>query len=76
MMAQAYDLPASLAICDSLGDSVGQEGCWQGVFMENVNGAMTGASRPGVFSNEDPLLPCTVIDKNISTNVLSINSDG
>lgn len=63
MMAQAYDLPASLAICDSLGDSVGQEGCWQGVFMENVNGAMTGASRPGVFSNEDPLLPCTVIDK-------------
>lgn len=63
MMAEAYDLPASLAVCDSLKDPVGQDGCWQGVFMENVNGAMTGVARPGVFSREDPLLPCTVVGK-------------
>lgn len=58
MMAQAYDLGASLAICDQLSDPVGQDGCWQGVFMENVNGALTGAARPGVFSDTDPMQPC------------------
>ncbi len=58
MMAEAYDLDGSLATCDSLGDQTAQEGCWQGVFMENVNGALRGEARKGVFAAAHPLAPC------------------
>ena len=58
MMASAYDLDRALGICDSLGDPLASEGCWQGVFMENVNAVMRSESREGVFSDEDPLAPC------------------
>lgn len=62
MMQQAYDLDASLAVCDSLGTRSAQEGCWQGVFMENVNAVMTQyAQREGVFSDTDPLAPCNAV---------------
>ena len=61
MMAQAYDLMSSLAVCDSLTTSIGKEGCWQGVFMENVNAAMREEAREGVFSESDPLVPCNKI---------------
>jgi hypothetical protein len=62
MMQQAYDLDASLTICDDLGVTSAQEGCWQGVFMENVNAVMTQyAEREGVFSDNDPLAPCNVV---------------
>ncbi len=61
MMAQGYDLPAALNICDSLSSATGIDGCWQGVFMENVNSAMIGISRPGVFSKTDPLAPCSQV---------------
>ncbi|MDP2593828.1 MAG: hypothetical protein Q8P36_00605 [bacterium] len=63
MMAQAYDLDTSLRDCNTLPEAVGREGCWQGVFMENVNGALTGQAREGVFSREDPLLPCSAIEE-------------
>ena len=62
LMAQAYDLKFSLDTCDSLPTGVGQEGCWQGVFMENVNGGLKGESRKDIFSNQDPLAPCNVVD--------------
>lgn len=57
MMAQAYDLAGSLKICDSL-DSTAADGCWQGVFMENVNAGMRGETREENLSKTDPLAPC------------------
>ncbi len=57
-MAEAYDLDRALATCDTLASPVGRDGCHQGVFMENVNAAMRGSSRAGLFSREDPLAPC------------------
>jgi hypothetical protein len=61
MMAQAYDLEESLVTCDTLGSAQAREGCWQGVFMENVNAAMTDRARKGVFSPKKPLAPCTAV---------------
>lgn len=62
MMSQAYDLKAALDICDSLKSQMAQQGCWQGVFMENVNASMRGEARKGVFSADDPLAPCDKVD--------------
>ena len=61
MMARAYDLQASLDVCDTLSDPVAEDGCWQGVFMENVNAAMRNEARKGLFSAANPLLPCTTV---------------
>lgn len=61
MMSQAYDLGASIKICDSLDSHVATDGCWQGVFMENVNAAMRGEARPGIFSEKNPLAPCDTV---------------
>ena len=59
MMASAYDLDLALETCDSLGDFMASDGCWQGVFMENVNAVMRGEAREGVFSDAEPLAPCS-----------------
>jgi plastocyanin len=59
MMARGNDLQASLDVCDTLGSPSAADGCWQGVFMENVNAVMRNQARPGVFSPADPLRPCT-----------------
>lgn len=59
MMARGNDLQPSLGVCDSLGSASAADGCWQGVFMENVNAGMRHEARPGVFSPSDPLRPCT-----------------
>lgn len=61
MMSQAYDLNASLAVCDQLPTPGAQDGCWQGVFMENVNGALMNESKEGIFSLDNPLAPCNKI---------------
>lgn len=64
MMSEAYDLKGALKICDGLGSSTAQTGCWQGVFMENVNGQSRGEARVGVFSDISPLDPCdSIADK-------------
>jgi plastocyanin len=63
MMAQAYDLDASLDICDSFSSVFAQDGCWQGVFMENVNAGSGRYARDGVFSDIDPLAPCNKVDE-------------
>jgi hypothetical protein len=63
MMAQAYDLRESLSTCDTFGSATAQEGCWQGVLMENVNAGMTDRARRGVFSARKPLAPCDTIGK-------------
>ena len=61
MMASAYDLDLALEVCDSLGDAMASDGCWQGVFMENVNSVMRGEAREGVFLDSDPLTPCNKV---------------
>jgi hypothetical protein len=62
MMAAAYDLDRALEVCDTFNTNIAQDGCWQGVFMENVNAGMGGYSREGVFSDSDPLAPCNVLE--------------
>lgn len=63
MMAQKYDLKKALRACDTLDTPVGQDGCWQGVFMENVNESRRGNRRLDGFSKTDPLAPCNVIQE-------------
>ncbi|NJK60457.1 MAG: hypothetical protein HC918_09790 [Oscillatoriales cyanobacterium SM2_1_8] len=61
MMAKMYDLPSSLAVCDDLAETQAA-GCWQGVFMENINGTTNGMGQAGVFT-DDPLTPCNAIER-------------
>ena len=63
MMAQAYDVQESLKTCNTLDTFEAKEGCWQGVFMENVNAGMTDKARVGVFSPKKPLAPCNKVGK-------------
>ena len=63
MMAAAYDLERALSMCDTFLGLTAQDGCWQGVFMENVNAGMRGNAREGVFSTSDPLAPCNGVAK-------------
>ncbi|MDB5160866.1 MAG: exported protein of unknown function, partial [Candidatus Saccharibacteria bacterium] len=64
MQSTNYDLGAALTICDSISTPMGQDGCWQGVFMENINAEARGEAQAGVFSTTDPLAPCDkVADK-------------
>ena len=58
MMAAAYDLTRALDSCDTFNTFMAQDGCWQGVFMENVAGWMQGIAREGIFLEADPLAPC------------------
>ena len=58
MMAEAYDVHRSLKACNTMPDREAQDGCWQGVFMENVNAGMQGRALPGYFTRHDPLSPC------------------
>jgi hypothetical protein len=61
MMAQNYNLTKALAACDTLETTVGQNGCWQGVFMENVNASRKANRPPDGFSRSNPLAPCNVV---------------
>ena len=58
MMAEAYNVQNSLKACNTLATHEAKDGCWQGVFMENVNAGMSGRALPGVFKRSDPLSPC------------------
>ena len=58
MQSYDYDLKTALNLCDGLSSSMAQDGCWQGVFMENANGDLSGKAKPGVFLADDPLAPC------------------
>lgn len=58
MMAEAYSVPSSLKACNTLPKETAKDGCWQGVFMENVNAGMQGRAPTGVFSRKNPLAPC------------------
>ncbi len=64
MMYESHDLLKSLKICDVLKTPSGQEGCWQGVFMENivVMPKTDENFKKGLFSQEDPLAPCSLMD--------------
>jgi hypothetical protein len=63
MMAEAYNLQASLDSCNTMPDRQAQDGCWQGVFMENVNAGMQGRALEGTFKKSDPLAPCDKLAK-------------
>jgi len=63
MMAQAYDLQSALNVCDTFDSYFSQDGCWQGVFMENVTAGMSGEAREGIFDENIPLEPCSLIEK-------------
>jgi|SRR5579863_748021 len=58
MIHAAYDLPKALAACDGLSTPFAQQGCWQGVFMENIDAAEEGLGQKDLFSPQDPLAPC------------------
>ena len=58
MMAEAYNVQNSLKACNTLPKDTAKDGCWQGVFMENVNAGMQGRALPGLFKKSDPLSPC------------------
>ena len=58
MMAQGYDVQKSLKECNTMPGAKDKDGCWQGVFMENVNAGMQGRALPGYFKKSDPLSPC------------------
>ena len=62
LMAKAYDLDTALGACDSFDSFMAQDGCWQGVFMENTNAGMRGEARFGVFSKQDTLAPCNKLE--------------
>jgi len=53
----------ALAYCDALETVYGRDGCWQGLFMENMNGALSGNWKKTGFSKEDPLLPCSAMEE-------------
>lgn len=59
MMAMQNDPFASIRFCDTLPNEHAAQGCWQGVFMENINAIQSGLEREGVFFDEDPLAPCS-----------------
>jgi hypothetical protein len=58
MMAQGYNVQNSLKECNTMPAAKDKDGCWQGVFMENVNAGMQGRALPGYFKKSDPLSPC------------------
>jgi hypothetical protein len=58
MMAEAYNVQNSLKACNTMTTREAMDGCWQGVFMENVNAGMSGRALPGVFKKANPLSPC------------------
>ena len=58
MMAEGYNVQNSLKECNTMPDAKARDGCWQGVFMENVNAGMQGRALPGLFKKSDPLSPC------------------
>ena len=58
-----YNLTNALDICDALSTPTAQEGCWQGTFMENVNGKFKGEPIELLgFKKDDPLAPCNALD--------------
>ena len=57
-MAEGYNVQNSLKDATRCPPRHDKDGCWQGVFMENVNAGMQGRALPGYFKRHDPLSPC------------------
>lgn len=62
MIHEDNDLHKALGVCDSLGTVFAEQGCWQGVFMENVDSAEEAGWQVGSFSPDDPLAPCDKVE--------------
>jgi len=63
MMYYDYDMEKALAYCDAFETVFSRNGCWQGLFMENMNGALDGNWEETGFSKVDPLLPCSAMEE-------------
>ncbi|MYE38322.1 MAG: hypothetical protein F4X82_02270 [Candidatus Spechtbacteria bacterium SB0662_bin_43] len=61
MFHESYHLKNALDLCDALPSFTAQEGCYQGVFMENVNGFFSDAEGEKGFTDNDTLAPCNRI---------------
>lgn len=67
MMAYGNDVSKAIKTCDEMPkDEWQDQGCWQGVFMENINAEMRGEARKGVFLESDPLAPCSRVDDRLA----------
>ena len=63
MMSHGDRVDESLAVCNELPkEDLGDQGCWQGVFMENVNTYIRRESLAGAFDPKDLLAPCDKMD--------------
>ncbi len=64
MMSHGDRMQESLDVCNQLPKAeIADQGCWQGVFMENVNTFIRGEALKGVFKANDPLAPCDHMDR-------------
>ena len=62
MMSRVNDIYETIRVCDSMPYLNAAQGCWQGAFMENINAAITGQDKEGVFLGlDDPLAPCSIV---------------
>ena len=63
-MSESYNLDTSLTVCDALPDQW-QKPCWDGVFMEYVEGYFRGDVPDvyNVFRDDDSLAPCNQISE-------------
>jgi len=58
-----YDLKKAIEYCDRIETYLNRDGCWQGMFMENINGAYNGKWKELGFSKEDPFAPCNTLEE-------------
>lgn len=75
MMSAGNDVFRSVLLCDRLSGSVAQRGCYQGVFMENVNAASRGETKADVLDPKDILAPCTRVDPKYRTECFAQHAD-
>lgn len=67
MAIQNNDLFASLKSCNGLEGVWQQDSCYGGVFMENVMSEVNPDHKTQYFRTDDPLYPCTAVDKTYKT---------
>jgi plastocyanin len=60
----SYELLDALQLCDGLAESVNEQSCYSGVFMENVVGGLSGSmGHLTEYLSDDPHFPCNILEK-------------
>lgn len=75
LMSTAYDVQRALDACDQLDGNVALQGCYTGVFMENVNAQTRGQARTGMFRADDLLSPCNRLAEKYKTACYAQHAD-